>query len=515
MIRKYSASADNTMVNAFEANLRTRATGANTGLSDVLEVYSIYGRQYTGSQELSRVLVKFPIVDISADRTSGLVPASGSVNFYLRLYNAPTSKTVPKEFTVVVNPIPTPWQEGVGLDLEGYKDKTKGNIGSNWMSASSTSSWNSVSGGGDWLSSSADYRYSQTFPVGIENLELNITPLVESWIKGSGGGGIANNGLGVKLTSSMEAFGTASTGDVQSVQNIKEGATKSYYTKRFFSRGSQYFYYRPAIEARWSDITRDDRGEFFFSSSRAPAIDNLNTLYFYNHIRGKLVNLPDVDTGLIRVSLYSGSTYDTRPSGSKLSLYDGNTNMTGGWVSTGIYSCSIGINSSSVETLYDVWHSQSAGGSAVTEYFTASALPSLIGGGNTNVPSRYVLDITNLQDKYRSDETVRLNLFVRNKNWSPNIYTRATAAPRSMGIVSASYKVYRVLDGYPAIPYGTGSDFHTGLSYDVSGNYFDLNMKLLEPGYAYGLKFSFYNEELKSWREQGPAFKFRVENYEY
>ena len=88
MIRKYSASADNTMVNAFEANLRTRATGANAGLADVLEVYSIYGRQYTGSQELSRAIVKFPIVDISADRTSGLVPASGSVNFYLKLYNA-------------------------------------------------------------------------------------------------------------------------------------------------------------------------------------------------------------------------------------------------------------------------------------------------------------------------------------------------------------------------------------------------------------------------------------------
>jgi hypothetical protein len=53
MIRRYSASADNTIVNAFEPNLVTRATGANCGLADVLEVYSIYGRQYTGSQELS------------------------------------------------------------------------------------------------------------------------------------------------------------------------------------------------------------------------------------------------------------------------------------------------------------------------------------------------------------------------------------------------------------------------------------------------------------------------------
>ena len=239
MLKRYTASADNTIVNAFEPNLRTRATGANMGLADVLEVYSIYGRQYTGSQELSRVLIKFPVTDISADRTAGTVPASGSVSFYLRLFNAPTSKTVPKDFRLVVNPLFNPWQEGVGLDLETYKDETKGNEGSNWMSASSTASWNSVSGGGDWLSSSADYRYEQLFRTGTENLEINITPLVERWIKGSDGGGIANYGVGIKLTSSQEAFGTAAAGDVQSVQNNKRGATKSYYTKRFFARGTQ------------------------------------------------------------------------------------------------------------------------------------------------------------------------------------------------------------------------------------------------------------------------------------
>tara|TARA_R100000808_G_C2155205_1_gene167099 strand:+ start:5801 stop:7348 length:1548 start_codon:yes stop_codon:yes gene_type:complete len=515
MLKRYTASADNTIVNAFEPNLRTRATGANTGLADVLEVYSIYGRQYTGSQELSRILIKFPITDISADRTSGTVPASGSVSFYLRLFNAPTSKTVPKDFRLVANPMKSPWQEGVGLDLETYQDETKGNEGSNWMSASSTSSWNSVSGGADWLSSSADYRYEQLFRVGTENLEINITPLVERWIKGSGGGGIANYGIGIKLTSSQEAFGTASSGDAQSVQNIKDGATKSYYTKRFFARGTQYFYSRPVIEARWDSTTRDDRGNFFFSSSRAPAADNLNTLYFYNYVRGRLVNLPNVGTGLIRVSLYSGSLYNTHPSGSKLSLYDSKPNMTGGWVSTGIYSCSIGIDSSSHTTLYDVWHSQSAGGSTVTEYFTGSIIPSLFGGGsNHSLPSR-VLNITNLQNKYRSDQTARLNLFVRDRNWSPNTYTRVVSSVRSTAIVSASYRVFRMLDGYEAVPYGTGSDFHTGLSYDVSGNYFDLDMNLLEPGYAYGLRFSFYDEELDSWEEQSETFKFRVENYEY
>jgi hypothetical protein len=75
--------------------------------------------------------------------------------------------------------------------------------------------------------------------------------------------------------------------------------------------------------------------------------------------------------------------------------------------------------------------------------------------------------------------------------------------------------VVRVIDAYDALPYGTGSDFQTGLSYDVSGNYFDLDMKLLDPGYAYAIKFAFYDPELATWTEQRGMFKFRVEDYEY
>jgi hypothetical protein len=106
-------------------------------------------------------------------------------------------------------------------------------------------------------------------------------------------------------------------------------------------------------------------------------------------------------------------------------------------------------------------------------------------------------------------------LFIREKNWSPNIYTVANSNIESQTIVSASYRVYRILDGYEAVQYGTGSDLHTALSYDISGSYFDLDMNLLEPGYAYGLKFAFYDNSVSSWQEQKESFKFRVESYEY
>ena len=141
MIKKYKAEADTTIVNAYQSNLSTRGTGANAGEADVLETFSIYGRQTEntsttqGSQELSRILIKFPTTGIATDRTNSVIPASGSVSFYLRMFNAQHSKTVPIDYTLSILAVAQAWQEGIGLDLENYSDITKGNTGANWMSA--------------------------------------------------------------------------------------------------------------------------------------------------------------------------------------------------------------------------------------------------------------------------------------------------------------------------------------------------------------------------------------------
>ena len=93
-IKRYVATADNTITNAFNASLlgSDRGTGSNMGRSDILEVFSLYG-QISGavlgaSPALSRVLVKFDTAAISSDRTAGKIPASGSVSFYLRLFKS-------------------------------------------------------------------------------------------------------------------------------------------------------------------------------------------------------------------------------------------------------------------------------------------------------------------------------------------------------------------------------------------------------------------------------------------
>jgi hypothetical protein len=525
MLRRYTASADTTIVSAYELNMSTRGTGSNAGQADILETFSIYGRQSTSSQELSRILVKFPIDQISTDRTAGKVPASGSVSFYLKMFNAPHSKTVPKNYKLIVKPVSSSWEEGDGLDLEAYKDVTYDETGANWIRSAGSTSWTKV--GGDYLGTPI---YSQSFDSGTENLEIDISELVENWITGAPTK-FENYGVGVFMSSSYEA--SASQSSVNSDSNVilnTTGSGKSYYTKRFFARGTQYFYHRPVIEARWDSSTLDDRGNFFFSSSRAPAADNLNTLYFYNMVRGRLVNLPGINStyghpgSFVKVSLFSGSSSGSAPAGGALTLSNSDlgssaTSATGGWVSTGVYSCSVCLASSSITTLYDIWFSGSQtpanAYSATKQYFTGSIKPKVIDMGHSTITDPYRLSITNLQPKYLPNDTARLNVYIRRKNWSPTVYTVANQAVEVDTIMSASYRVYRVIDGFTVVAHGTGSDNHTRLSYDVSGNYFDLDMKLLQPGYAYGLKFAFYDERNLAWQEQEETFKFRVVEYEY
>ena len=69
-----------------------------------------------------------------------------------------------------------------------------------------------------------------------------------------------------------------------------------------------------------------------------------------------------------------------------------------------------------------------------------------------------------------------------------------------------------MVDERTVVNNSTGSStYHTYLSYDNSGSYFDLDMSMLEPGYAYKIKLAFYNGSIGGWQEQTQEFKFRVE----
>ena len=620
-IKRYYATKDNTITNAFKSNLTIRGVSGNMGQSDILEVFSIYGQVSSStegfSSELSRVLIEFDINTINADRTSNLIPASGSVNFFLKMYDAEHTQTTPKNYELVVQAISQSWDEGLGLDMEEYRDLDA----SNYISASSGVPWAENSGratalietvakelltagtfrltdadgtsttygftagvnvsanttaytpgttvnigidgmaggdagatadqiiarinagtnigfaasktgnnvlvtqntagtvgnktnaqdsgmgsfvvnnftgganveGGSYVENN-EYIFTQSFDTGFEDLEVDVSSLVEDWIKGPDNSGLSNFGFGVRLTGSDEA------------------EEDSYYTKMFFARGSQFFHKRPIIEARWDDSKKDNRGDFFLSSSLVSAADNLMRLYLYNVVRGELKDIPGLGTTggkkVLNVNIYSGTT---GPLGSKLKLpvggdvkANGHTNITASRIETGIYSCSFAYASSSITSIFDVWSSGNI------EYHTGSKVSvQTFNSENYNFDQRYVSKVTNLRSVYGRGEKVRFRLYTRQKDWSPTIYTVANNNIETSIIDNAYYRFTRLSDDLEVIPFGTGSLNHTRLSYDASGSYFDLEMDLFDTDTVYELSFAYLING--SHVEQPERFRFRVE----
>ena len=640
-IKRYFASKDNTITNAFKPDLSTRATASNMGLSDVSEVFSIYGQASSSSglsTEEARVLISFPTTTMATDRTNGVIPASGSVSFYLKMYNADHGQTLPQNYYMEVKAVTgsVDWEEGFGLDMESFSDSTQDSTGSNWINANGNiaaatatitmtdynevGTGNSISvvttdgstvtitghasitnmttttgdstdgtfasvtsnattaaniatalslhedltaatadsgvvvtvtqastgqagnttitltdpgdvgmtktdftgGDGPWSTAGGDYinpdtdlssSFTQYFDDGTEDLEVDVTTLVEQWLSSSANSEAAtdmghkqNYGVGVMVSSSHAS------------------ESRSFYTKKFFARDSEFFFKRPALEARWDSRKRDNRGNFIYSSSLATADENLNKIYLYNYFRGQLRNIPDVGTGNIYVSFYSGSADDSAPSGSELLLVvDGthvthanrNTVVTGSYSSTGIYTASVALTAATtpLTTVYDVWFSGGVGQAppSTVRYHTGSIKPQTLDSYTVAPSDKYVTNITNLKPAYSTTETARFRVYTRAKGWNPTIYSVASTVAENTEIESGSYKVFRVVDELDVIPYGTGSDLHTAMSYDLSGNYFDLDMSMLKEDYMYGIKFTYYNNSIGDWVEQPGVFKFRVE----
>tara|TARA_B100001123_G_scaffold63459_1_gene69701 strand:+ start:10035 stop:12371 length:2337 start_codon:yes stop_codon:yes gene_type:complete len=776
-IKRFTASIDTTVTDAYAQDLSTRATSSNMGASDILEAFSIYGQATTESLEKSRVLIKFPIEEITSSRASGIIPTSGSVNFYLKMFNAEHSETVPRDFTISVAAISQSWDEGSGLDMENYSDDGIGGdsrsgpgLGATWnhretglfASASivfdgadsylkvadnaslsfgdsandeafSISAWiymddlgadapivskydnsatqreyyfyvrcpgsgvaypevilydedanelvqvtgdvagvfdaetwyhiimtydgrggsNAGSGvkiyvdgtsltlsaptnedyvsmvdtaepleigacsdisaffdgrmtevaiwnkelsqaeinqvynkgcpvsllgcnsdassnlvawwrmGGDNLDRlnnaaftfSANNRivdqinnpnfiatgsgfdadtdvniittsypdacafankakcwdetggsldtgslntsfFTQSFSKGTEDLEVDISFLVEEWAKNTTGStGRYNNGVGVLFSGSAEDGGNKN----------------SYYTKRFFGRESEFFFKRPVIEARWDSSKQDSSSRFYLSSSLLSS-DNLNKLYLYNVVKGQRKGIPGLETvgDKIMVTCYQklGGAPITLPLGGGV-VAANQHNVTGQHYEAGIYTASFAFTSSDVSSFYAVWHTGSVAHEG-RQFHTSSLITvKKYDAADYNPKPTYVTSITNLKSSYSPVETSRFRVHIREKDWNPTIYTKAKATPEADIVETAHYKVIRLSDDYVVIPYDTGSASGTLMSYDSQGNYFDLEMGMLEPDYAYGFKLLLkVNGE---WVEQEEVHKFRVD----
>jgi hypothetical protein len=190
---------------------------------------------------------------------------------------------------------------------------------------------------------------------------------------------------------------------------------------------------------------------------------------------------------------------------------------------TGIYKATFKIaNNISTDKLYEKWWlSKDVTGASIAEE------DGIISGHGGNRPvsvtqwnlesnpdtsyisNKYLIKISNLKDSYNNSENVRFRVFARDKSQSQNIYTVASNTLSSAPLKKAYFQLKRVSDNLIIIPYSTGSLNYSGLSCDKQGNYFDLDMSLLQKDRMY--EISFLCDKNGKLQELDDKFKFRVD----
>lgn len=473
-IKRYVADKDTTITNAYLSNLTEKADNSNMGASDSLEMFSIYGQAFSSSLEKSRILVQFPIEDIIRDRNINKLPTSGSVKFFLRMFNVKHPFSLPRDYDAKISVLSQSWDEGYGLDMENYSDYGWGvdkyGSGATWRYATSGALWQNL--GGAFYSNQSEYNFNYSFNDGTEDIEVDVTNVVEKWVSET----LDNNGFIVMLSGAFE-----------------DGTLKqSFYTKKFSGRGSEYFYKRPIIEARWEAFDTDDRTNFYASSSALSAEDNKMNIYFYNRVNGTPKNI--VGNILPGLKLYTDSSLTNEITASYLNLSN---------PAAGIYRAQVAVDTTA-SVLYDKWYNTSS----LSTYFSSEFDVYNREFSDTNSDSEYIVSITNNKVRYNPEETAKFKIFVRKKDWQPTIYTKAYNNIENEIIPDLYYKIFRLSDNYVVVDYSTGSLAYTKTSYDSYGNYFQIDMSIFEKNHNYGIKLAKWNGV--SLQEIETIFKFKV-----
>lgn len=454
MIYRIYPSKDTWITNDLRDGSSVRFTGSNVGQSEELAVFKRPGISGTigtlATASLGRALLQFDLSGYAALTASGDIPFAGTT-FHLRLAHKTSWEPLPYGFNLEVVPLSSSWDEGRGHDVVDLGDKGA----ANWEKRTAQSYWNTS--GGDLLASPTASIY---FDTGEEDVDLDITEIVSGWISGT----YPNNGLMVKMTADEES----------------DSDFTDLYTKKFYSRHTSWNDRAPYIEVRVNDFRPDDRINMRWGRS--------GSLYLYNLVGGSFT---DLETGDVIVSIADASgvlVSSTASRGTVPGIYSASFAL-----STGSYSGSI---------FYDRWRIN--GRSLVTGSFTF-----LRNEPVTSLPQGAVTArIRNMQVEYRPEDAPRFEVLFRRRPGVLPIRQTASLGPTVQVYEKAYYAVENDSTRERVIPFGTGSQQQTRLSYDANGNYFRMFMTNLHAGNVYRVILLVDENGRKEVIDSG--FKFKV-----
>ena len=421
-----------------------RKTGSNSGQSEIVELYHLTSSLSNNGN--SRILMHFDTTSFSRSMAAGDIPTA-SVEFRLKLKDAAHRQEVPYSYDIEVYALSRSWDEGRGLSMqdEGLKDSGF----SNWTNSTAMQTWDTE--GGDFYTT---VSASQHFDFGTEDLDVDISSIVYSWLTG----GVPNNGVLIKFNDFYE------TGSVD------------YKYKKFFSRHALVPERRPRIDALWENSIQDDRSEFPYNLT--------GTLAYYWFVGGS----PNV----IGESLF----VDIIDSGSSVVQ-----TLTASTIDEGIYQIS-GVFIEPVDgtdIFRDVWFTDSR------QLFTGTVEPVYATGSQLLNFDSISVNIPNIKKEYYTDEEIIVRVFARKTDYKPAVVQRSDLTPDPLLLRQAYFQIENADTGDVVIPFSTGSLDFSKLSYDFEGNYFKMWTSGLAPSNVYKIKILIdYNEKRyifdKGWK---------------
>ena len=524
-----TASADTYVTNKIIDN-SFKVTDANVGKASTLDLFKLWDEStwISGStritssvQELSRLLVRFDYGRLGDLTASSLDIRDPSFRCVLKLYDILGGQGTPTDFKMTLFPLSRSFDEGLGRDVISFRD-----IGqANFITASYANSANNiwfVSGanasgsldGANWGSdaqvdiiergvldhggSEQNLFVEQRFPLGSEDLKMDITKLVSASIVGT----IVNHGFRLAFTSSQEYD------------------HKTRFVKRFASRHVSNRKLVPRIEVSWDDSIHDNHRSFFFDLS--------GSLFLQNYHRGREANIlsgasltPLSGDSCMLLELVTGSfttsSFVSQHSGSSTGAgYSGlySASFCIPFVSGGLVHSGTGWDGDSIQnyavksgslTFDTYWKSTDGMVAFHTGSLTIKAIPRT--AFNTT-EERLDLIVTNARSSYKKREKVKFRIFVNDIN-KQQTASRIPYQIKSAVLDEVYYRVRDYNSDEIIVPFMRDNN-GTRLSTDSAGLYFEMFMEDLTDGRVYTFDFLVIDRGIE-FVEHAKNVRFRVE----
>lgn len=508
-----TASKDTYITNKI-INSSFRATDANVGRAGTIDLFKLYDETRIPGEaapvEVSRALIKFEYDTLRALTSSILDVNDPSFRCTLKMCDVLGTQAVPRNFNLVLYPLSQSFDEGDGRDVGSFADLDVCNFVTASYSNGTVYSWflsgaNSIGllgsnnidviGSGSLGSGIVQLGRTQNFPVGNENLEIDVTTIVSATLAGI----LPDCGFRLSFT------------------QAEETDSKSRFVKRLGSRHSRNVYFRPAIHVSFDDTINDDHEAFVFDVSGSLFLSNYHRGLPSNILSGSSLT-PLTGNNCLKLTIKTGSFSKTMD----VSQYSISTDGTG---IGGLYYTSFAISSvdesvvvgtdtirnfaytSGSLTFEEVWHSSDGTVGFHTSSLTVT-MPTRT--SLTYIPRNPVLKVVNLLGDYSPDDSVKIRVFGLDTN---NVQNKPAKSFRNVKSEMFEEVYYRVVDtdsGDIAIPYSRSNN-GTRCSTDSEGMFFNFKMSSLHPGRVYHFEFLVVDRGVDlQVAQRSPSFKVNV-----